>query len=50
MAKIILRTSLNNRGYYVEGKTINGIIGDSLEDRSVDLRISPSSGYVIDSS
>ena len=50
MAKVILRTSLNNRNYYVEGKTINGIIGENLRERSFDLRISPSSGNVINSS
>ena len=47
MAKVIIKSVLNNRGYYVESKTINTLVGEVLETKRVDLRISPSAGYVL---
>lgn len=48
MAKIILRTNTNSSGFYIQGKTLSADIGSTPTEKSIDLRISPSSGYVLE--
>ena len=48
MAKIILKSNLRTRTYFVEHKIIETPVDKEITVNSIEVLITPSSGYIID--